>query len=586
LRPRSCSIACGRSDHFRGFAGEEEREVDIFFGLLADDPSLSKGSRGSNAAGGHRMKTTGLLRQFSPAAVMLAAEICLACMASLALSTPAAAQFWDYPFWGRRPAAPQRQMPPWGGGGWQSGPERPVDASRAPPPRKQEGAPAKTVVVMGDSMADWLGFGLEDAFAETPEIGVSRKFRTYSSLIRGESRKEFDWPQGAKEMLATEKPDFIIMMIGMGDRQAIRERPPRVAPKPQQPPPPQTKLEGGQPIQLNPAGQQQPDAQEAAQGTEPQKSGEPQKPVAAEPLGPMMTYEFRSEKWGEAYGRRIDETIAVLKSKGVPVLWVGLPPIRGPRASSDVAYLNELYRGHAEKAGIIYVDVWDAFVDESGNFAARGPDFEGQIRVLRTGDGVHFTKAGARKLAHYVEREIRHVMLSRGAPVALPAPEEPQPDTSRPGTPAARPVAGPVVPLTTGTNAPEGLLGASAQRPGVADPSANRVLVKGEPLLSITGRADDFAWPRSDSSIKPEPEPTPPAPAPAAKPGTASQSPAAKPAAPAPAKKPVRGAAAAGEESRRPLTLGDDQPRGRRAPADNALRPPGMVPNAPTHGGW
>jgi hypothetical protein len=532
------------------------------------------------------MKTASILRRFSPAAAMLAAEICLACMVSLTLSTPAAAQFWDYPFWGRRQAPQmQRQMPPWGG--WQSAPERPVDASRAPPPRKQESAPAKTVVVTGDSMADWLGFGLEDAFAETPEMGVSRKFRTYSGLIRAESRKEFDWPQGAKEMLATEKPDFIIMMIGLSDRQAIRERErPRAAPKPQ--PAPQSKLE---PTQINPAAQQ-PDAQEGAQGTEPQKStepaksAEPQKPAAAEPAGPLMTYEFRSEKWGEAYGRRIDEMIAVLKSKGVPVLWVGLPPIRGPRGSADVAYLNELYRGHAEKAGIIYVDVWDGFVDESGNFASRGPDFEGQIRVLRAGDGVHFTKAGARKLAHYVEREIRHVMLSRGAPIALPAPEEPQPDAARPGTPAARPVAGPVVPLTTGTNAPEGLLGASAQRPGVADPSANRVLVKGEPLLSITGRADDFAWPRSDSNLGPEPEPSPPsaAPAPPAKPGTASQAPGAKPAAPAPAKKPVRGAATA-DEGRRPLTLSNDPLRGepvRRRTPDNALRPPANVPT----GGW
>ena len=73
-------------------------------------------------------------------------------------------------------------------------------------------------------------------------------------------------------------------------------------------------------------------------------------------------------------------------------------------------YLNDLYRARAEKAGIIYVDVWDGFVDEGGRFTLQGPDFEGQIRRLRAGDGVHFTKAGARKLAHYVEREIRRVM--------------------------------------------------------------------------------------------------------------------------------------------------------------------------------
>ena len=51
----------------------------------------------------------------------------------------------------------------------------------------------------------------------------------------------------------------------------------------------------------------------------------------------------------------------------------------------------------------------------------RGPDFEGQMRILRSGDGVHFTKFGARKLAHYVERELRRVLGT--TPVALTTPE-------------------------------------------------------------------------------------------------------------------------------------------------------------------
>ena len=76
------------------------------------------------------------------------------------------------------------------------------------------------------------------------------------------------------------------------------------------------------------------------------------------------TYEFRTDKWAEAYGKRIDEMIAALKSKGAPVLWVGLPSIRGQRATSDETYLDDLYRTRAEKAGIAYVNVWDGFVDE------------------------------------------------------------------------------------------------------------------------------------------------------------------------------------------------------------------------------
>ena len=68
-------------------------------------------------------------------------------------------------------------------------------------------------------------------------------------------------------------------------------------------------------------------------------------------------WEFRSNQWELGYVRRIDATIAALKSAGVPVIWVGLPSQRGPKASADTAYLNDLYRSRAEKAGIIYVDV-------------------------------------------------------------------------------------------------------------------------------------------------------------------------------------------------------------------------------------
>jgi uncharacterized protein len=67
--------------------------------------------------------------------------------------------------------------------------------------------------------------------------------------------------------------------------------------------------------------------------------------------------------------------------------------------------------------------VWDGFVDEDGRFALSGPDFEGQIRRRRAGDGVHFTQAGARKLAHFVEREIDRWLSARAASVALPLEE-------------------------------------------------------------------------------------------------------------------------------------------------------------------
>jgi hypothetical protein len=186
----------------------------------------------------------------------------------------------------------------------------------------------------------------------------------------------------------------------------------------------------------------------------------------------------------------------------VPVFWVGLPSIRGSRATSEVVYLNDLYRGRAEKNGVTYVDVWDGFVDDSGNYSNYGPDVEGQTRRLRSGDGTHFTRAGARKLAHYAEREIRRLMANV-APVATPLPQEPEPDTKAPPTAAApglppRPTASPVMSLTSPKGGGDALLGAQPARATGADSVATRVLVKGETLDAPAGRADDFAWPRRD----------------------------------------------------------------------------------------
>ncbi len=188
----------------------------------------------------------------------------------------------------------------------------------------------------------------------------------------------------------------------------------------------------------------------------------------------------------------------MLKSKGVPVLWVGLPAVRGQKGTSDMLFLDALYRDGAGKAGITYVDTWDGFVDEAGRFLQKGPDFEGQIRQLRTADGVFFTKPGARKLAHYVEREVTRLLAARSGPIAVPI-EPVTPDANVvPGQPAPRPLAGPVMPLVASSVGTDQLLGGPGTRPAGVDALAARTLVKGEALAPPAGRADDYAWPRRE----------------------------------------------------------------------------------------
>jgi hypothetical protein len=439
-------------------------------------------------------------------ALVLAAELVTALLLLFAAPSPADAQFFDFfggggrgrqpsfiPFFDQPRARPRVQARPVAPGA----PAGQADFSRAPAQTApKSGSPdAKNVVVVGDSMADWLANGLEQAYADAPEIAVVRNTRPGSGLIfnpgRHDPRTSVDWPVAAREMLGNEPASFIVVMMGLGDRDPIRVFPPRPKPAPK------------------------PDAAAPGEQAKPAETPESTDQTAADqgapdPRAVPISYEFKSEKWAELYGKRIDEMIAALKSKGVPVFWVGLPPVFGPRSTADMQYLNDLFRSHAEKAGITYIDVWDGFVDEQGRFALQGPDYEGQIRRLRTPDGIFFTPWGARKLAHYVEREIQRALTPTG-PIAVRLPEEPlllqqQPQAPAPGAAPApapsgatpRPLAGPVIPLNASVEPSKtaALLGSAAPQQTIADAVANRVLVKGDPVAAPAGRADDFAWPR------------------------------------------------------------------------------------------
>jgi uncharacterized protein len=383
-----------------------------------------------------------------------------------------------------------------------------VDYSKAPAPRKIETPPTSTIVLIGDSMADWLGYGLDENYADQPEIGVERKIRATSGLVRYDAKNEaLDWPQAAKDALANENPNAIVVMLGLNDRVPVREK---AAAQPKQNSEPAQATNRGSPRPANQAGQEK----TAAEKTVAPSDGEaPPQDAAAEKAAPQQqpspggSYEFHTDPWAAVYSKRIDQMIAVLKSKGVPVIWVGLPAIHGTKSTNDISYLDELYRERAERAGIVYVDVWDGFVDDQGRYAVQGPDYEGQIRRLRTADGVYFTKAGAMKLASYVDRELRRAMSSYVAPVALPGPETaPKSESTN-----ARPDAGPVLPLASGGSEHD-LLGAG-DRPTqpTSDPTAAKVLSRGEALAAPAGRADDFAWPRArnDASATPEVSPEP-----------------------------------------------------------------------------
>ena len=165
---------------------------------------------------------------FTETGPLIALAVAIALLVGLA--GPASAQFFNFGGWTR----PQPPRSSGGSGGWfggdlfapfqqqQQAPKRVENYSKAPPPEKRDTVPERNVLVLGDAMADWLAYGLEDAYAEQPDMGVLRRHKTVSGLIKYQPKGEpSDWAAAAKGILATEKPDAIVVMLGLDDHSKI-----------------------------------------------------------------------------------------------------------------------------------------------------------------------------------------------------------------------------------------------------------------------------------------------------------------------------------------------------------------------------
>jgi hypothetical protein len=321
--------------------------------------------------------------------------------------------------------------------------DRPVEKPADKPADKPAVTPTFFVAVLGDSLGQLLGQGLGETLVDRPDVAILRRAKANSGLVRDDY---FDWVQAVRDLLASkERIDFAVMIIGSNDRQMLRD----------------------------------------ADGS----------------------HEPRSQKWLEIYGNRIEAIASAFHERKIPLVWVGLPVLKSERLAEDALAFNELYRAHAGKFGATYLDIWEAFADESGAYSATGPDINGQIVKLRTADGIHFTKAGARKLAHFVEPEIRRNLgeIPSLTPPATPDLGQPPaaPEVAAPGAeelPLVEPVAGPVLPLTAPGLAPGGELATKSELGKPPRTHAGRlierVLSEGQPLDPKPGRVDDFSWPR------------------------------------------------------------------------------------------
>lgn len=126
-----------------------------------------------------------------------------------------------------------------------------------------------------------------------------------------------------------------------------------------------------------------------------------------------------SDAWRAEYAARVDRVLKLLRRYNVAVYWAGLPPARRYDVNEDVQMMNNILRERAYLNGAKYIDVYAAFASEAGGYSSYGPDIEGKNRLLRTGE-VYFTREGNRKLAYFVDREVRRDLTQAQADRAIP----------------------------------------------------------------------------------------------------------------------------------------------------------------------
>ncbi|WP_426239001.1 DUF459 domain-containing protein [Pararhizobium sp. DWP1-1-3] len=212
---------------------------------------------------------------------------------------------------------------------------------------------------------------------------------------------------------------------------------------------------------------------------------------------------FRTDRWLAEYTRRAGAFAALARKDKTPMLWVGMPPFQSTSMTADMVTLNGVFRTEAEKVGGTFVDIWDGFVDEDGKFVMTGSDINGQQVRLRGSDGINLTKAGKRKLAFYVEKDIRKLL----GDAAASAQDIPGADGMKDLVVAA-PTANEDILQTQpiGLNDPEldgstTLLGGGAVLTSNGKSPRDRLVEKGEVAEAPAGRVDDFRLSKPDTVI-------------------------------------------------------------------------------------
>jgi hypothetical protein len=129
--------------------------------------------------------------------------------------------------------------------------------------------------------------------------------------------------------------------------------------------------------------------------------------------------EFMSDRWKQIVGDRVGEIVALLRSRGAAVYWVGLPRMREAKYDRSVQAINAFYVERMRQLNVPFIDTVATSTDTSGAYAPYLMDpSKGERIMARTNDGIHMTIPGyiilTRNLAERIRRSVAEARAQAG----------------------------------------------------------------------------------------------------------------------------------------------------------------------------
>jgi uncharacterized protein len=194
------------------------------------------------------------------------------------------------------------------------------------------------VWVIGDSLAGPVGSALSARVAEAGLIRVQVHGEGGTGLARPDV---FDWPGFVADGLAGASPDVVVVILGANDGQGFSSEGSRV--------------------------------------------------------------EFGTAEWDGRYRERVGALMDQLLASALRVYWVGLPIMREPEYDARLRHISTILRWEASlRLDARFIEAYSLFQGGDGAFAFELPDESGVLVTVRAADGIHYTWAGADRMAQRV----------------------------------------------------------------------------------------------------------------------------------------------------------------------------------------